>query len=64
MLQDANAVATLAVRDLRVAARFYEDTLGLTRADAEDNEAMILRAAIAGSMFIVPALPARTKRPL
>ena len=35
MLQDANAVATIAVKDLRVAAKFYEDTLGLTRADAE-----------------------------
>jgi len=44
MLQDANAVATLAVKDLRVAAKFYEDTLGLTRTDAEDNEAIVLES--------------------
>src|SRR5688500_20169922 len=44
MLQDANAVATLAVKDLRVAAKFYEDTLGLTRADGEDNEAIVLES--------------------
>jgi catechol 2,3-dioxygenase-like lactoylglutathione lyase family enzyme len=44
MLQDANAIATLAVKDLNVAARFYEDTLGLTRADAADNEAIILES--------------------
>ena len=41
MLQGANAVATLAVKDL---AKFYEDTLGRTRADAEDNEAIILES--------------------
>ena len=44
MLQHANAVATLAVKDLRVAVKFYEDTLGLTRADAEDNEAIVLES--------------------
>jgi catechol-2,3-dioxygenase len=30
MLRDANAVATLAVKDLRAAAKFYEETLGLS----------------------------------
>jgi catechol 2,3-dioxygenase-like lactoylglutathione lyase family enzyme len=44
MLQDANAIATLAVKDLHVAASFYENTLGLTRADAEDNESIILES--------------------
>lgn len=38
MLRDANAVASLAVKDLRAAARFYEETLGLSRAGSEDNE--------------------------
>ena len=44
MLQDANAIATLAVKNLRVAAKFYEDTLGLTRADEEVNEAIVLES--------------------
>jgi catechol 2,3-dioxygenase-like lactoylglutathione lyase family enzyme len=44
MLQDANAVATLAVKDLRLAAKFYENTLGLTRAESEDNEAIVLES--------------------
>ena len=44
MLQDANAIATLAVKDLHVAASFYENTLGLTRADAEDNESITLES--------------------
>ena len=40
MLRDTNAVATLAVKDLGEAARFYEGTLGLNRADEEDGEAI------------------------
>jgi catechol 2,3-dioxygenase-like lactoylglutathione lyase family enzyme len=40
MLRDADAIATLAVKDLDVAARFYEGTLGLSRAGAEDDEAI------------------------
>lgn len=37
-----NAVATLGVRDVGVAARFYEDTLGLSRTDAEGDEVVVL----------------------
>jgi catechol 2,3-dioxygenase-like lactoylglutathione lyase family enzyme len=44
LLQDADAVTMLAVKDLNVAARFYENTLGLTRADAEDNESIVLES--------------------
>ena len=40
MLRDTDAVATLAVKDLDAAARFYEETLGLSRAGAEDGEAI------------------------
>jgi catechol 2,3-dioxygenase-like lactoylglutathione lyase family enzyme len=41
MLRDTDAVATLAVKDLEVAAKFYEKTLGLSRAgDEEDDEAL------------------------
>lgn len=41
MLRDTDAVATLAVKDLGVAAKFYEEILGLSRAGDEDNEALI-----------------------
>jgi catechol 2,3-dioxygenase-like lactoylglutathione lyase family enzyme len=41
MLRDTDAAATLAVKDLGVAARFYEGTLGLSRVAAEDNEAVV-----------------------
>jgi catechol-2,3-dioxygenase len=40
MLRDTDAVATLAVKDLRVAARFYEETLGLSRAGSDDEVAV------------------------
>ena len=44
MLQEAAAVATLAVKDLGTAARFYEDTLGLSRAGAEGDEVIVFRS--------------------
>ena len=44
MLRDTDAVATLAVKDLGAAAKFYEDTLGLKRAGAEGNEALIFES--------------------
>jgi catechol 2,3-dioxygenase-like lactoylglutathione lyase family enzyme len=44
MLPDANAIATLAVKDLKKAERFYEDTLGLTKIDHEGDEAVVLRS--------------------
>ena len=44
MLRDADAVATLAVKDLDAAARFYEETLGLGRIDGEDDEALMFES--------------------
>jgi catechol 2,3-dioxygenase-like lactoylglutathione lyase family enzyme len=44
LLRDTDAVATLAVKDLGVAARFYEGTLGLSRLAAEDNEAILFES--------------------
>ena len=41
MLRDTDAVATLGVKDLGAAARFYEGTLGLSRAATEDGEAIV-----------------------
>ena len=44
MLRDTDAVATLAVKDLRAAAKFYEETLGLSRAGSEDNESVVFES--------------------
>ena len=44
MLRDTDAVATLAVRDLNAAAKFYGETLGLSRANTEDNEAIVFES--------------------
>lgn len=44
MLQEADAVATLAVKDLGAAARFYEKTLGLSRAGAEGDEVIVFKS--------------------
>ena len=44
MLRNTDAVATIAVRNLGEAAKFYEETLGLRRAAAEDNEVVVLKS--------------------
>ena len=44
MLRDADAVATLAVKDLGVAAKFYQETLGLSRAGTEDHEFLVFES--------------------
>lgn len=44
MLRDTDATATLAVEDLRSAAKFYEETLGLSRAASEDDEAVVFES--------------------
>ncbi|QNK69980.1 VOC family protein [Variovorax sp. PAMC26660] len=44
MLGNINAVANLAVKDLAVARRFYEDTLGLTQVGAQGEEAIVYRS--------------------
>jgi catechol 2,3-dioxygenase-like lactoylglutathione lyase family enzyme len=43
MLSDSNAVANVAVKDLQVAKRFYEDTLGLRPVHAEGEEVVVYR---------------------
>lgn len=41
LLRDTDATAMLPVKDLSTAARFYEETLGLNRVDAEDHEVVV-----------------------
>jgi catechol 2,3-dioxygenase-like lactoylglutathione lyase family enzyme len=44
MLANIDATANLAVKDLAVARRFYEDTLGLAQVDAEGDEVVVYRS--------------------
>jgi catechol 2,3-dioxygenase-like lactoylglutathione lyase family enzyme len=44
MLGDKQAVATLAVRDLAVAKRFYEEVLGLQRTSSQGEEAITYKS--------------------
>src|SRR5688500_18412112 len=44
MLGKTEAMATVAVKDLDVAKRFYEGTLGLKQVGAEDSEAITYKA--------------------
>ena len=44
MLRDTDAVATLAVKDLDVAGKFYEETLGLSRAGEEEDEVVVFES--------------------
>src|SRR5262249_49274298 len=51
MLGDKQAVATLAVKDLAVAKRFYEDVLGLKPRGSQDGEGITYQSG--GSSVIV-----------
>jgi catechol 2,3-dioxygenase-like lactoylglutathione lyase family enzyme len=44
MLGKFDAVANLAVKDLQVAKRFYEDTLGLKQVAAEGKELIVFKS--------------------
>ena len=44
MLKDNDAVATVAVKDLDAAGKFYRETLGLEQVTAQDGEAITLRS--------------------
>ena len=44
MLGDSEAIATIAVKDLTVARKFYEETLGLEVARATGSEALTFKA--------------------
>jgi catechol 2,3-dioxygenase-like lactoylglutathione lyase family enzyme len=44
MLSDTNAIATIAVKDLAAAKRFYEGTLGLKPVDAEGKEVIMFQS--------------------
>ena len=44
MLGSKDAVATIAVRDMETARKFYEGTLGLKKVDAEGDEVIVYKS--------------------
>ena len=44
MLNDTDAAATIAVKDLNTARRFYENTLGLTPVANEEDEVIVFKS--------------------
>lgn len=44
MLSDKEAIAMIAVKDLKAAAKFYQDTLGLTPIASEGDEVITYRS--------------------
>ncbi len=44
MLENRNAIATIAVKDLARARKFYEGTLGLKPVDAEGKEVIVFKS--------------------
>ncbi len=44
MLRETDAVATLAVKDLHAAEKFYRETLGLSRVGTEDGDALVFES--------------------
>ncbi len=44
MLRDIDAAANIAVKNLKTARKFYEDTLGLTQVGTEGEELIIFRS--------------------
>jgi catechol 2,3-dioxygenase-like lactoylglutathione lyase family enzyme len=44
MLNDRDAIATLAVKDLKVAGQFYRETLGLEQVDAEGDDVLVFES--------------------
>jgi catechol 2,3-dioxygenase-like lactoylglutathione lyase family enzyme len=44
MLEDQDATATVAVKDINVARKFYEGTLGLKQVHAEGSEALVYKS--------------------
>lgn len=44
MLNDKDAIAMIAVKDLQAAAKFYEGTLGLARLSSEGDEVITYRS--------------------
>ena len=53
MLGDNNAAATIAVKDIGAAKKFYEDTLGLKQVGTQEEEPGVLMYKSGNSMMMV-----------
>ena len=63
MLGKINATANIAVKDLAVAKKFYEGTLGLTQVDAEGDEVIVMKSGDTLINVYRSQLPAPTRPP-
>jgi len=61
MLRDANAMATLGVKDLDVAKRFYEGTLGLKPAARQEPGSLVYESG-ATKVLVYPSQYAGTNK--
>lgn len=61
MLGDKDAVATIAVKDLEVARKFYEGTLGLKRAEEQEPGSLTLKSG-SSSIFLYESRYAGTNQ--
>jgi catechol 2,3-dioxygenase-like lactoylglutathione lyase family enzyme len=52
MLGDKNAVATIAVKDMAAAQKFYEGTLGLTKADIGEDPGGVMYKSGNSMVFV------------
>ncbi|MBC6982179.1 VOC family protein [Caulobacter sp. 17J80-11] len=62
MLSDLTPVATVAVRDLAAAAKFYEDVLGLRPVDGGPDQGVIAYAPGGGKLFVYASAYAGTNQ--
>jgi catechol 2,3-dioxygenase-like lactoylglutathione lyase family enzyme len=61
MLADKDVMATIAVKDIEVASRFYEETLGLKRFATEGAEAVVYKSGMT-TLFVYESRYAGTNR--
>jgi catechol 2,3-dioxygenase-like lactoylglutathione lyase family enzyme len=61
MLNNVEAVPNLAVKDLKAASRFYEQTLGLTRIGSEGDELIAYRTG-GGMLYVYRSKEAGTNK--
>jgi len=62
MLSDTTAIATIAVKDLDAASRFYEGTLGLSRLEAGSDPTTIMYQTGASALVVYQSSYAGTNQ--
>src|SRR5919106_2741749 len=62
MLGDKEAVANIAVKNLEIAKKFYEETLGLTQIGAEDQQEVIVFRSGSSTIYVYKSQYAGTNQ--